>query len=64
MSKIGAISQELDEFVVPLIYMGATDETIREQFHKLFENHQHYNYLNMCLEKRIRDRDFYADVYV
>lgn len=64
MSRMSNLVLEIQEFVEPLIYMGATDKTIMEQFEILFKGHSNYSYIKREVEIRVRNRDFYANVYI
>lgn len=64
MSRMSDLVLEIQEFVEPMIYMGATDQTIMEQFEILFKGHSNYSYIKRGVETRIQLRDFNADIYV
>lgn len=64
MSRMSDLVLEIQEFVEPMIYMGATNQTIMEQFEALFKGHSSYSYIKREVEARISLRDFNADIYV
>ena len=65
MSNISSLMVEVNEIVDPLIAMGATDETIKEQVEKIFKDHKHYAFISMAVTTKLSDRDFgNADLYV
>ncbi len=58
MSAMSTLVLEVQEFVDPLVYMGASNETIMEQFEALFKNHPHYNYMKETIQSQIGVRQF------
>jgi len=58
MSAIGTLILEVQEFVDPLVYMGATNETIMQQFDELYSGHPHYQYMRNIIETQITSRQF------
>ena len=65
MSNMKNFLFDIEEVVNPLIYMGATDETIMEEVKKVFANNPNYIFILQTVETRLRNRDFgNADLYV
>lgn len=58
MSAMGTLVLEIQEFVEPLVYMGATNETIMEQFEVLFKNHPHYHFMKELVQQQIGNKQF------
>lgn len=58
MSAMGNLLIEIQEFVDPLVYMGATNETILEQFDDLYKGSPNYSYMRSIIEEQITSRQF------
>jgi hypothetical protein len=58
MSAMGNLLLEIQEFVDPLVYMGATNETILEQFDDLYKGSPNYSYMRSIIEEQITSRQF------
>jgi len=58
MSAMSTLVLEVQEFVDPLVYMGATNETIMEQFETLYKNHPNYSYMKEVVQNQIVVRQF------
>ena len=58
MSAMSTLVLEVQEFVDPLVYMGATNETIMEQFETLYKNHPNYSYMKEVVQNQIGVRQF------
>lgn len=61
MSATGQLVLEIQEFVDPLVYMGASNEVIMEQFEALYKNDPSYAYMKNEVLKRITNRQFLAE---
>jgi len=55
---MGNLLLEIQEFVDPLVYMGATNETILEQFDDLYKGSPNYSYMRSIIEEQITSRQF------
>lgn len=58
MSAMGNLIFEIDEFLDPLVYMGASNKTILEQFESLYGKDERYSYMYEIVSKRIGQRQF------
>lgn len=58
MSAMSTLVLEVQEFVDPLVYMGASNETILEQFETLYKNHPNYHYMKEVVQNQIGVRQF------
>ena len=58
MSAMGKLLLEIQEFVDPFVYMGATNETILEQFDDLYKGSPNYSYMRSIIEEQITSRQF------
>ena len=55
---MGNLIFEIDEFLDPLVYMGASNKTILEQFESLYGKDERYSYMYEIVCNRIGQRQF------